>query len=158
MCVGGSLKGLHEHHDQTPANGVENPPGGGIVGAHGDNIGHQPEIERVPDGRLGKGHDTRSHQHPQCFDAGPRDTFHFVILSKPEHDPKEIAEAGEGGSKVTGEPDTSLSVDRRVEGADVEVGNEEKVEGDVDDKARRADEEGYVGVAALKTEKELILT
>jgi hypothetical protein len=46
---GCGFQGLDRDHDEAPADGVEDAPGGSVVGSHGHYAAYKSEIESVPD-------------------------------------------------------------------------------------------------------------
>ena len=50
----GGFQSSYRNHDQAPANGIEDAPGRGVVGTERYNVGDQPEVQGITNGRFGK--------------------------------------------------------------------------------------------------------
>ncbi|KFA76547.1 hypothetical protein S40288_10616 [Stachybotrys chartarum IBT 40288] len=145
----GCLEGEHGDHDEAPADGVEDAPGGGVRGAHGDDVADQPEVQRVADGGLGEGEEARAEEHREGAQRRPRRRSPRPAPRAHVGDargPEEVGQADDGGGHVAGELDAGLHVDGGGVAADVEVGDDEHVEEDVDGELGRADDERHVGL------------
>lgn len=134
---GRRLEGLNGDHDEAPADGVEDAPGGCVDGAEGDDGGDEPEVEGVSDGRFGKEDEAWGKQDAERSEAGgeravvvvrrgcgvvvEREAVSLFPPGGEAHGVEEVGQADEGGGQVADELDDALRVDGWSERADVEV-------------------------------------